>query len=295
MEFKHLKAYDILDLYSEVTCAFHDSVRASDFPHLHNFHEITLVESGSLLVTVNDRSLILRENQIHFLRPSDIHSRYALGECRYVNMNFSVDSMDQLNNYLGLEEVDAALHAEQHMPAVQLSPENAAMLRDKIASLDLIPESHQKFKKLFLRTLLLDTLLLYFSQNIQEVGNAVPAAPPAWMTRITTGLQEPQNLQAGMDYIYGVCEKTPEHICRSFHRFYHCTPSQYINSLRLERAVQLIAETPMPLNQVAEACGFQNLSLFFRRFKAAYGITPNSLRQEMARYDFTNSISKTNK
>ena len=56
--------------------------------------------------------------------------------------------------------------------------------------------------------------------------------------------------------------------------------SGYINSKRMEYATQLITEHPeYTMKQVAEMCGFNSQSTFFRVFKSVFGITPIELSQ----------------
>ena len=68
--------------------------------------------------------------------------------------------------------------------------------------------------------------------------------------------------------------------------------SGYINAKRMEYAKQLIAEHPeYTMKMVAEKCGFNSQSTFFRVFKSVYGITPIELSQT----NIVNNVSADNK
>ena len=56
------------------------------------------------------------------------------------------------------------------------------------------------------------------------------------------------------------------------------TPKQYICSIRLRRARQLLAESRMPIGAVAAECGFASLYHFSRAFHEASGISPSEYR-----------------
>lgn len=57
--------------------------------------------------------------------------------------------------------------------------------------------------------------------------------------------------------------------------------SGYINAKRMEYAAQLITEHPeYTMKQVAEACGYNSQSTFFRVFKSVFDITPIELSQK---------------
>ena len=57
------------------------------------------------------------------------------------------------------------------------------------------------------------------------------------------------------------------------------TPKAYIQAIQMERAVQLLANSPeMPVSQVARLCGFDETSSFSHTFKRIYGCSPTQYR-----------------
>jgi AraC-like DNA-binding protein len=56
----------------------------------------------------------------------------------------------------------------------------------------------------------------------------------------------------------------------------------YVRELRVERAKELIATTPMSIDQVAQACGFQSQHHLIRSFKKATNQTPGAYRKARA-------------
>ncbi|HKY04286.1 MAG TPA: AraC family transcriptional regulator [Blastocatellia bacterium] len=55
-------------------------------------------------------------------------------------------------------------------------------------------------------------------------------------------------------------------------------PGQYLKSLRLERARQLLETTMLSVKEVTAAAGFRDQSHFVRDFKKAYELTPSQYR-----------------
>lgn len=54
----------------------------------------------------------------------------------------------------------------------------------------------------------------------------------------------------------------------------------YVNKMRMDKAVKLMTENPlMPIGDVAEACGFYDISYFSRSFKQYFGVTPTQYRK----------------
>lgn len=65
---------------------------------------------------------------------------------------------------------------------------------------------------------------------------------------------------------------------RLFLRHLGCSPSRYYQSVRLNRARQLLRQTSMAVIDVANACGFTSAPHFSKRYHALYGLPPSSER-----------------
>jgi AraC family transcriptional regulator len=72
------------------------------------------------------------------------------------------------------------------------------------------------------------------------------------------------------------------HLARMFKVSFGMPPSAYIAARRLERARGLLKSTSLPLQQVADACGYADLSHFGHRIRAAVGVPPGRYRQLMS-------------
>lgn len=59
------------------------------------------------------------------------------------------------------------------------------------------------------------------------------------------------------------------------------SPKQWLHSLRLNRAMGLLAASDQPVQEVAAACGFATGNYFARVFKSATGETPEQFRRHI--------------
>jgi AraC-like DNA-binding protein len=118
-----------------------------------------------------------------------------------------------------------------------------------------------------------------FSLMIPEAGTVNSDAGPAnWLPRsieyMNTHYTENINVQDVAAYI-------------SVHRAYFSkvfaeqtgtTPIQYLQKLRMERAVQLLRRTLHSITEIAMSLGYPDLYSFTRAFSKYYGISPSKLR-----------------
>jgi AraC-like DNA-binding protein/ligand-binding sensor protein len=56
--------------------------------------------------------------------------------------------------------------------------------------------------------------------------------------------------------------------------------SNYLNRLRVEKASAMLAETDLPISEIATACGFEDQSWFSKIFKNHTGLSPGKYREQ---------------
>ena len=71
---------------------------------------------------------------------------------------------------------------------------------------------------------------------------------------------------------------------RLFLSCYGVTPKQYILNFRIEKAKQLLTDTPNTVTKISEMCGFSSPYHFCRAFKAKVGVTPTQYAKENTVY-----------
>ena len=69
---------------------------------------------------------------------------------------------------------------------------------------------------------------------------------------------------------------TSNHICRLFQKELGISPLEYINSLRLKHACELLVNSSLNVAQVALETGFKDPNYFSRLFKKKNGISPSN-------------------
>lgn len=78
---------------------------------------------------------------------------------------------------------------------------------------------------------------------------------------------------------------SPDHMIRIFKQHLHQTPHQYLIGVRTAEAKRLLLSTDWPLEQIAAAAGFRDLTAFYRDFKQKTGISPGKWRRRMQGLD----------
>ena len=77
-----------------------------------------------------------------------------------------------------------------------------------------------------------------------------------------------------------MCGVGEEYYCRLFKKLVGTTPISYINSLRISRACDILSNEPeRKIEEIANLCGFFNISYFNRVFKKETGVSPGAFRE----------------
>jgi AraC-like DNA-binding protein len=69
------------------------------------------------------------------------------------------------------------------------------------------------------------------------------------------------------------------HVYVAFQRELGCSPMQYLQSLRMGKAAQMLKETSLSVTEIALTLGYPELYSFTRSFKKYFGISPKGYRK----------------
>ena len=77
---------------------------------------------------------------------------------------------------------------------------------------------------------------------------------------------------------------SPRHYTRRFLEITNSTPIQYINEIRLKKAVVYLESSQAPVAAIAAKCGFTDSNYFSRQFKKYYGVSPTEYRNRLSHF-----------
>ena len=63
------------------------------------------------------------------------------------------------------------------------------------------------------------------------------------------------------------------------------TPGQYIRNFRITKARHLLESSAVPIEEVAQQCGYDHANSFTRLFKQTYGMTPREYRKQVQQHN----------
>ena len=99
-------------------------------------------------------------------------------------------------------------------------------------------------------------------------------------------IEENISEQLDINVLCQVAGISRNHLFRQFKRYLNSTPHSYILDRRIANARRMLEETPLPIKEVSQLCGFENLEVFYRIFRQHTAIPPGLYRRESSTYAF---------
>ena len=262
---------------------------ADDYPvvttHWHEEAELTLITQGNCQYQIDLINYEVNEGDILFVPPLLLHS-ISLSQSRQLISETYVFHL----NYIGANATDVCstryltpiMNQELAMPC-HISHEHPAyaslrILFDKIA--DLYTNTPAGYE-LALKSLFIQVIfeLIPYSSKVQlsdskmSPGNGTPSDK---LKNVLDYIEINYAGSISIPELAKLCYFSEYHFMRFFKKHMNMTCVEYINNLRLQKAVELFEQGNTSILDVSLSVGFHNLSYFHRAFKKRYNMTPHT-------------------
>lgn len=274
----------MIDNYIRPDEAFHFARKslAKRFPdaaHDHDFFEVFLIESGQTNHWVNGETQQLEPGHLTFIRPNDVHAFSAdrTKGCQIINVMFRVETAEHLKSRYAKTIANAFFDSDTVLPEMhKLDPVRFARAVNVAQQLQT---AHRSLARI-------EEFLLVLTNRVADIAGGMSQSAPRWFTEACSAAQSQSVFSKGAAGFIAVAGRSHEHVCRTCKTFTGMTPSEYVNQVRIEYAAHLLRSDEQAIEDVVDACGFDNSSYFYRLFRRQYGITPRKYRLENQRDPF---------
>ena len=256
-------------------------------PHWHEEAELTLITEGACIYHLNLKDYPAEAGDLLFIPPMLLHSILRTGDVPMRSETYVFHL-----NFLGGNSADICsmkyftplLNQEYSLPCLikKSHPAYDSLLGifRQISSLyDKQPAGYE----LALKSAFLQAVFLLLPYSSRESGT-----PGAWrlasekLKTVLHYMETHYDTSLSIRELAGLCCFSEYHFMRFFKKHTGMTCVEYLNSLRLEKAVQLFEQGHTSILDVSLSVGFNNLSYFHRAFKKRYGITPRDFLMRCA-------------
>ena len=246
--------------------------KAQSLLHTHDCSEITLIESGEGRQTINGTALALKPGDLFLIRPTDGHSIEASKHGLVLaNLAFPPNHAIELENRY-LPDSRRFFRSNEKLPwSTHLDAEPYTEVENLFTHLD--GAEHNRFE--------LERALMNLFAILQKPFSDLPFEhAPNWLRHACAEIHRPVHLAEGLPALLRFAGRSPGHTAHELRKHAGCTPSEFINRLRIDHAARLLRSTDKSVLETALECGFENQGYFHRCFKARFGTTPLAYRKK---------------
>lgn len=253
--------------------------------HWHEYMEIIYIKKGKGNVTLDFTTHYVEQGDIVIILPGHIH---GISQCEgytmeYENILFSVDMFrsrnhDCLDNEFFLPllsgEIDIKTIYDRDEP---LYPDLSACL-DRVDYLcSKTPGGYQ----LALKSCYFEFFYILYSHSTKcsDTDQRNRTKNLDRIKQILSYIDQNYKEAISVKEIASYCGLSESHFMRFFKNTMGVSLVSYLNDFRLNIASRLLTSSDDSIINIAESCGFFNLSYFNRVFKKKYGVTPGEYRR----------------
>lgn len=258
--------------------------RHSAYAHSHPELEIMLVEKGTTVFRQGEQTLTLHANDILITPPNTVHGQQAYSA--ELMTRFMVISPEAITmpatHIFQTDFVEPLRQGRLCMPTLLHpgDPANTALLPIlKQLRKCLIYTDNYKINR-FSTAMAVCTALAPFCQ-VMDTPTAEPQPYPQAVRLCIEEIRRSYAQRLTLATLGKLVQMHPNYLCALFKEHTGQTVVEYMTAIRVEAAAQLLRGSDLPINKVAERCGFRSECLLYKHFKATMGMTPNAYRKQL--------------
>ena len=251
--------------------------------HWHEDMEIIYIKKGSGIVSLDLEEFPVHAGDLVIVLPGQLHGiRESLPDkMEYENIIFSTTMFipkisDSVDTEFFMPLLSGRLTFLHHVtPDLGYYGELAHCLDEA----DRICTTFPKGYKLALKGCLYQFFYVLYS-NADEGPKSGKNTSLARIKDILKYVETHYQQEITIDEIAEVAGFSSSHFMKFFKKEMGTSFIDYLNQYRLSMATRLLLSSDSNILEIAEECGYDNLSYFTRLFKKRYGITPGDYRKK---------------
>lgn len=249
-----------------------------------NFELVFVVEAQSAYFEISGQKVFVATNDVLLIKPGTPHKLDVSGHdtCRFLVMKFMFSkkavagvSMVSIEDFLSFVQ-SGDLGGYIRLKSAHRSEIVSAM--QKIISENKKGDEHSEF----LRSVLTLEIFVWLSRSLKEEWEAAVSKKGEKLAELmhTARAYIEQNFSQdiSLDDIANYIYLSTSHFARAFKKAFGTSPIQYLLSLRVEKAKELLENSDLRIGEISLEVGFSSQQRFNDIFKKQAGASPSEYR-----------------
>ncbi|HWR10132.1 AraC family transcriptional regulator [Sporomusa sp.] len=248
--------------------------------HWHENFELLYFEKGEAIIYCNSRPIRVGPGELIIINSNDLH----YGENVSPQLVYYVVEFDL--SFIHSNKIDLC-QTKYMTPLVQ----NRILFRNQIdQNNELLEEvrhlineyyrqelGYELAVKAYIYRILVLLLRFYGEQTISESEKDRQRSNLSRLSPVLEYMDCYYTEKLSLEQLSSMANMSPHYFCRLFKHLTGKSPTEYINHLRLNKAVALLLESNLNITEIAMAVGFNDSNYFSRLFKKYKQVPPSKL------------------
>lgn len=257
----------------------------TEIPHYHDFIEVVCVINGQGTQVIENRSYKVSAGDVFVLQGNQQHYFQKAEEVEIINVIYNekeinglVDStIKALVGYGALFVLEPTYRSNSHFSnKLRLKRTELAKLELLINAMLFEQENKQEGYELILQNRLQEFIII-LSRHYSEI-NENKAQSLVRLSQVVSFMEHHSAEKLSLKGLAEQANMSQRNFLRVFKRTFAMTPMNYLNSIRLQLARQLLRETTNAVSHIAYDVGFADSNYFIKCFKKTNGVSPLKYR-----------------
>lgn len=256
-----------------------------DFHKHVDFLELVIVLSGSAMHHVNDDdAYFIKKGDVFVLGDGVSHAYTETNQLKICNIMFRPELLGELKDVRTLSGFHALFVIEPYLAAqsefqshLTLNLENYEKVRTYTDTMLSEYQADNPGRKTILSAYF--TILVTFLSRIYDLPEKKTDVSILNIAKSVSFIENHYMDNISIDEVAEISNLSPRHFSRLFTASYEITPGNYILSLRLQHACNLLKHSTQTVSEIAFASGFNDSNYFSRQFHKKYQISPRDFRK----------------
>lgn len=245
-------------------------------PHAHSAFTVTAVLAGRMAAMIGERTFDLSSEEVSLTNVGQSHSAHAL-EIEFVSIGVRPVLVNELVTEIGLMRTSADIVFRDSVTTDETITRLARAIVGEISAEQL---GHAAMLDALVRQIVIHLLRCHLTVRKSDQIELSRAGPvDRRLRRAIEFMHDNFGREIAVEEIASAAYLSEYHFARSFKQISGVTPHVYLANLRMERARTLLAETTLPISEIASVVGYHSQSHFTKMFKAVTGVTPRAYRE----------------
>jgi len=261
--------------------------------HWHYFVEILYIIEGNAIVTCDEKTFNLKEDDVFIFPPSSVHSIYTAtyGPLRFHVLKFDINQLESTIHSSETGNIRFSLAFTPGMPKTEeylkiSLQDRSESDRDRIRNLFdgcLRELNGRSFGFYSITRSYICELLIYYLRIRRELGLSIAETTDRRdansINTITEYIDEHLNEDLKVEDLAKRCNMSYSYFAKCFTELYGQSCKHYITFLRLCKAENMLLFTDHDLTFISQETGFCDCSHLIHAFKEKNNITPHQFRK----------------